>query len=171
MDVVYYISELCRLLVLIVLLSAACTKMMDIAGFATSLSNDFHVPVAFSKPVAFGVVGIEWLAFLGVLLDGSRGRVGAGLALLIFIAFSAVMLEAIIKGRRVLCNCFGRSKQPISSVDLLRNTGYVAAAGFYLLNAPYETPGGSLAQLALFLAAVLCFLLSVSMHEIKNLLR
>ncbi len=171
MELVFYLSELCRLLVLIVLLSAAYAKTMDMTAFAASLSNDFHVPAAFSRQAAFCVVVVEWLAFLAVLLGGSHGRIGAGLALLLLIAFSAVMLEAIVKGRRVVCSCFGRSTHPISSIDLLRNAGYIAAAGFYLVNAPYEMRGGWWAQISLLLAAALCFVVSVSMHEIRNLLR
>ncbi len=170
MDVVY-ISELCRLLILIVLVSSAYTKTTDIGSFATSLADDFYVPVAYSRPVALAVAGLEWLAFFSVLSGGSWGRVGAILAVVLFVVFSAVMLEAILKRRRVFCNCFGRTKHPVSSLDLLRNTLYVAASGFYVLNAPYEIPGGLLAQLSLILAAALCFLLSSSMHEIKNLLR
>lgn len=42
--------------------------------------------------------------------------------------FSAHLLAVVAAGRRVSCNCFGRTAQPVSILDVVRNAGIVGCA-------------------------------------------
>lgn len=171
MELVGYLGEICRFLMVIVLGAAAYTKASDLRGFTTALTDDFRVPARFAKSVALVVIASEVLAPAGLLLGGSAGRAAAWLALITFICFSAIILEAVINRRRVFCSCFGRSSQPVSSLDLVRNAIYIGAAVVYLAQVHQGFSGSLLAQACLLMTAALAFVLSMGLHEIRNLLR
>lgn len=166
-----YLSELCRFLLTIVLTTSAFGKTAEFRGFVASLADGLGMPASLGRPVALGVVGGEWLAAAGLMLGGTLGRAGAGLALLMFTAFSAWMLAAIVSGRRLACRCFGRAAHPVSWLDLARNALYIAAAAFCLFHhsAPLSA-SGPLVRPSLFLAALWCFLVSIHLREITRLL-
>jgi len=165
-----YLAEACRLLVLVVLVFAAATKSVDIARFATSLTDDFRVPGALGTPLAIAIAGSEWLAAALTLAGGTWARIGVALALLLFTAFTAIVAETVIRKRQAFCSCFGRARHALSTLDLIRNAFYLLACGYYLLQGPVPI-AGVLAQLALLMVAVLCFLISISLNQIRQLLR
>lgn len=165
-----YLSEICRFFLVFILLASAWGKTANSGRFAQSLATDFQVPVALSMPLTWAILGLEWCAFGLLASAGPWARVGGGLALLLMIVFSAVMLEVILRRRHAYCHCFGRSTHPISALDLARNSLYIASCSFYLLN-PVSTPSSGLqAQLSLVLVAFIGFFLSIRLHELKQLM-
>lgn len=166
-----YLAELCRWLTLIVLVAASMAKATDLSGFALSLSKDFYVPDALARPIAVAIVGVEWLAAAGLAVGGASARVAAAVALLLFIVFSLAIATILVEKRRVSCRCFGASSETLSPIDLGRNAVYIGAAGGYLGMDVGPAPGGLAAHLLLAMGAGLCFLVSTSMHDIRNLAR
>jgi hypothetical protein len=166
-----YLAEACRLLVLVVLAFAAATKSVDLPRFATSLKDDFRVHDALGMPLAIVIVGSEWLAAALVLAGGDWARFGAALALLLFATFSAIIAGAVIRKRQTFCSCFGRARHPLSALDLVRNAFYLLACTYFLFRAPTSIAAGAMAQLALLMVALLCFLVSINLNQIRHLLR
>jgi len=166
-----YLAEACRLLVLVVLVFAAATKSVDLPQFATSLTDDFRVPGALGMPLALAIAGSEWLAAGLTLAGGTWARLGVALALLLFATFTAIVAEAVIRKRQAFCSCFGRARHALSALDLIRNAFYLLACAYYLFQAPASITAGVLAQLALLMVALLCFLISISLNQIRQLLR
>ncbi|MDQ3288588.1 MAG: hypothetical protein M3Q42_10095 [Pseudomonadota bacterium] len=166
-----HLAELCRWFVAVVLLAAAVAKIADLTGFAASLSNGFSVPDVLSRPLAVGIVGAESVAAAGLAAGGESARWAAVVALLLLVVFSLAIGTVLLMKRRVSCRCFGASTQTLSTVDLGRNAIYIAAAAGYLWLEAGRAPGGLAAHLMLALGAGLCFLVSISMQDIRNLLR
>ena len=166
-----YLAEIGWLLVLIALLVAASSKSRDLRRFADSLGDDFQVPGNISMLVAIAIVAAEWLAVVLLMLGGPARQWGMGLAGLLFILFSVVIAAVLWRKQQVFCHCFGRARKPLSGVDLIRNSIYLAACVFYPLHGQGVAIGEPMAQLALIMMAVVCFLLSISLGEIKQLLR
>ncbi|MBA3486224.1 MAG: hypothetical protein H0T88_03370 [Lysobacter sp.] len=170
METAAYLAEACRLLLLVAFVSAAWTKTIDLAAFSASLVDSFRVPTELGKALAVVIASAEWMA-VALMLSGAWSRAGVGVALLLLVAFTAAVAGILIEKRQAYCSCFGRSRHPVSPVDLIRNSLYILACGFYLLHAPPPMPVGLLAQSALLMLAVPCFLISISLNEIRLLLR
>lgn len=170
METAAYLPEACRLFLLVAFVSAAWTKTVDIAGFSASLVDSFRVPPEFSKALAVTIASAEWIAVV-LLFSGTWSRAGAGLALLLLVVFTTVVAGVLIGKRQAYCSCFGRSRYPVSAVDLIRNLLYILAGSFYLLHASLPMPVGLMTQLALLMVALPCFLISISLNEIRLVLR
>jgi hypothetical protein len=167
------LAYLCRQLVLIVLLVAAYSKSANISAFGASLVDGFSMPAALGRYAALTITGAEWLAAAGLLLGSTWARYGAELALALFIVFTLAVAQVIITRRLVSCRCFGKTAHTLSFIDLTRNSIYITVAASYLaLRGSTVGPTDNfLTQLSLGLVAMLCFLLSANMQDIKNLLR
>jgi methylamine utilization protein MauE len=163
-----YIAEAGRMLVLVVLAAAAWTKTADLGGFAASLSDHFRVPARASRPLAVGIAALEWLAAALLLAGGRATRAGLVLAAGLLLAFTVVLAEALLRGRQAYCSCFGRTRHPLALLDLARNGFYLSACAFGLL---VVTPAslGWVAQAALLLVAVFCFLVSSHLEDLRQL--
>ena len=149
-----YLAEISWLLVLISLLVAASSKSRDLRRFADSLVDDFHVPGSISLLVAVAIVGAEWLA-VALLMYGESTRLwGMSLAGLLFVLFSVVIAAVLWRKQQVFCHCFGRARQPLSGIDLTRNSVYLAACTLYLWHVKPAAIGEPVAQLALIMMAV-----------------
>lgn len=167
-----HVAELCRLLVVIVLVASALAKSANMAAFAASLESDFAVPAALGRPGAIAIAAAEWAAAMAMLSGGDWARFGAGLALVLLVVFTAAVAQVVVMKRRVACQCFGQSGHTLSWLDLARNTIYlVAVAVFLLWGGTTPVPGGLMAQLLMGLAAGVCFLVSISLHDVRNLVR
>jgi len=92
-------------------------------------------------------------------------------ALALLLAFTAVLLVALVQQRTVSCNCFGASDHPISAWDLVRNT-LLAAAGtaWFLMGPPTValSPGAWVLPVG---AAVIAALISTNLHRLAPLWR
>ena len=72
------------------------------------------------------VVGSE-LATAALLV--TKPVAGAVMALLLLVAFSAMLISIVQSGRQVRCGCFGANhREPVSMLEVLRNVGLGAIA-------------------------------------------
>ena len=166
-----YLAEIAWLMIAFAMLVAAASKSRDLRRFADALIDNFQVPIRFGMSVAVAVVAAEW-SVVALLFAGDAIRiVGIGLASMLLLLFSAVIAAVLWRKQPVFCHCFGRARQPLSALDLIRNGIFLVACLMYAVWGQAGANHELLAQLALIMAAGLCFLLSVSLSEINTLLR
>lgn len=164
------LSEACRLYILVVLLAASAGKARALGSFAGTLEVLVHLPARWSRCAAAAVAAVEFLVALMLVAGGTAAQLGMASALAMFLAFTAMLLVALIQRRTVSCNCFGASDHPISAWDLIRNLLLIAACAGWLL---MEPPGVTLSLGERILplgAAVIAFLISTNLHRIASLL-
>ncbi len=165
------LSEACRLYILVVLLAASAGKARALGSFAGTLEVLVHLPARWSRCAAAAVAAVEFLVALMLVAGGTAAQLGMASALAMFLAFTAMLLVALIQRRTVSCNCFGASDHPISAWDVVRNLLLIAACAVWLLvgPSPVSLPVGT--WLLLLGAAVGAFLLSTNLHRLAFLLR
>ena len=126
-------ADAARLALGLVLTGASASKIFAFHPFAVSLSGLAHVPEYFANPAAAGLIALECGTGL-LLLSGKSIRIAASAALFLFVAFTAVLSGAIVRGVDPLCNCFGSlgPRLPMREQALLDLV--LAAAAFFLMN-------------------------------------
>jgi thiol-disulfide isomerase/thioredoxin len=165
------LSEACRLYILVVLFAAAVGKARALGDFAQTLEALVHLPSRWSRSVAAAIAALELLVALALVAGGTAARHGMAAALALFLAFTAVLLVALVRRQAVSCNCFGAGDHPISAWDLVRNLLLIAACVAWFLLGPPEAALPPGAWLLLSGAAVLAFLLSTNLHRLAHLVR
>jgi uncharacterized membrane protein YphA (DoxX/SURF4 family) len=106
----------------VVLLVSGAAKRAD-RGWPASAA-DFGAP-AWAIPV------LPWfeLALGGVLITGIARPFAAALAAAVLLAFSALLVANLARGRQVPCACFGvRSGRPIGAWSVVRNIALLGMA-------------------------------------------
>jgi len=107
---------------------------------------------------ALGLVGPEalgWLVPAGELLTAGLLIVvpvaGAGMSVLLLVAFSVVLVRALRSGLAVDCACFGAiADRQVSPLDVVRNIGLIAVAHLALFApSPVVVEAGALGFVAL----------------------
>lgn len=166
-----YVSEACRLYILVVLLAAALGKAHALGSFAGTLEALLHLPARWSPSAAAAIAALEFLVVLALATGGAAAYRGMAAALALFLAFTAVLLVAIIQRQRVSCNCFGAGDHPISAWDLVRNLLLIAACAAWFLMGPPAAALPPDAWLLLAGAAVMAFVLSTNLHRLARLAR
>lgn len=130
--------------VLCLVFMVAGLRKLRQAGETASTLRSFGIPAALAGRIAPVLPWTE-LAVVALLLVPGLATLGAGLALLLLVGFSAVIVAALLRGERPACNCFGQAPdKPISWWTAARNALLLAlAAG--LLAAPNRLDGGVMA--------------------------
>ena len=124
-----------------------------------------------SRHAAAAIAASELLVALALLAGGTATHRGMAAAMTMFLAFTAVLLVALVQRRTVSCNCFGAGDHPISAWDLVRNLLLIAACAAWLLMGPSAVSLSLGAWLLLAGTAVIAFLLSTNLYRIASLLR
>lgn len=127
-----YLAEGSRWYVLLALLAAAAGKSFDFAGFRDSLARSFPSFARFHGAMAVAIASAEWLIALALLAGGPVARLGMAAALAMFVVFTAVIGISIVRGRAIVCNCFGTSTHRVGHLDVVRNLVLTAAAAIAL---------------------------------------
>ena len=180
MTAAIYLAEGCRIYVLVVLLTAAWSKMLGFSRFQSALAEAFPV-LALRGSIgatvaAAGIVIGEWSAALLMLLGGALSRMGLAFALCLLLSLTIIVVLSLVQGRAIRCNCFGESDRRISKYDLVRNLLFVVIAAAGLLGVSFNEVAGTFGGLALQtylplgVVAVFFFLLSAGIHDIAGLL-
>lgn len=143
---------------------AALTKLTDPA----TTSREFGA-LGLPRPSLLArVVPPAELVVAGLLV--LRPTIGAPIAAVLLLAFSAVLVAALRSGRTVSCGCLGAlSREPISVTTLVRNGGLLALAA---LAAAGRAPSGLrpvLPALDVVLASGLTVLLILLGHQLLAL--
>ncbi len=171
MSVEIYLSEVFRMLLFFVLLTAAWGKTAIFSLFQQNLVDSFYVPQKLGFIVAIGLIGSEWLLAFWLFFANST-RYWALLATLgLFILFSAIIIVVLVKDKLISCNCFGKAEQNISIYDLIRNLILILACSYILVLSPAHQSIALGAQLLLSGIAFIFFQLSIKLNDIAFLLR
>ena len=129
---------------------AALAKLADRAAFRATLSRLVAPPLA--RTLTLAVPAAE-LALAAALVCGLGGRLAPAAALLLLLAFTAVL------GRAVPCRCFGAAGDGDPAAARVRNAllGAAAAALIVWPAGPlWEVPAGELAGAATVAAGLAC---------------
>jgi len=105
---------------------AAATKLPDMAAFALDVANYRVLPPALVPYAAAAVVGIEVVAGIA-LLTGVLAKPAAVLAAVLLVAFTAFLVQALLRGIDLRCGCFG-GNEPASWWTVARDLALLAAA-------------------------------------------
>lgn len=166
-----YVSEACRLYILVVFFASAAGKMRAIGSFAETLEVLIQLRSRWSRYAAVGIAALEFLVALALVAGGAATRLGMFVALALLLAFTAVLLVALVQRQTVSCNCFGVSDRPISAWDLVRNGLLIAACTAWSFMEPPKVALSPGAWLALLGAAAIAALISTNLHRLAPLLR
>ncbi len=116
-----YFLLFARLCVAGVFLVSALGKMADREGTAVAMAHYPFLPAGSGRFIAYIFPYIE-LAVSLLLALGLFTRVAAGLAALLFVLFTALVVYDLTRGRQQSCHCFGRiSSEKLTPVAVIRN--------------------------------------------------
>jgi hypothetical protein len=157
-----YAGEASRLYVGLVLIAAVAGKAGATGAFRTALAGMTGLPDRAAGAVAVAVIGAEAATLATLLLAPRPGMIAAcGL----FALFGTAVLVALVRGRKVACNCFGGGGQPLSALDLIRNLVLIGACALFLRSPPAASLQASAWLLLLGVALIAC-LISIHLDEI-----
>lgn len=165
------LSEVCRLSILVVLLASAAGKARALGRFAESLEVLVRLPSRWSRTAAASITGSEFLVALALLAGGAVAQLGMAAALVMFLAFTAVLIVALVQRQAVSCNCFGADDHPISGWDVARNLLLISACVVRLALGPPAAALPLSTWLLLLGIAGVAFLVSTNLHRIASVLR
>ena len=130
-----------RVCLAIVFAVAAVAKLADRANTRRAV-EDFGVPARAAPAVAV-VLPVAELAVAVLLLVPGTARWGALGAVVLLLAFTAVVAAALARGNRVDCNCFGQlGARPVGPATLARNGALLVVAAL-VLALGWDTAGPS----------------------------
>ena len=115
---------------------------------------------AVRRPVAVFVIAYE-LVLAGLLLSGAAPRAAAAAGLALVAVFALVSALALLRGRQIECNCFGRSETPLGRDTLVRSALLAAALVVYAVSARGAWPKGVSAWVSSLALVVGCGLVFV----------
>ena len=150
-----HFAEICRLLIAIVLLFAAISKLFTFTQFKENLVESFHFPNNLSSIIAILVIAIESLLSILILANGSWTYLAMQMAFILLSAFSILIIWVLVKDKVISCNCFGSATTPISMLDLVRNMVFIAASYCYLIISPISEISFSYYPVLIALALIL----------------
>ncbi|WP_432870062.1 MauE/DoxX family redox-associated membrane protein [Microbispora rosea] len=122
-----YLFAFCRLLTGIVFLMSAVSKLRGRAAYEEFTAATRALVRLPSRPVAALVVAAE-ITVAPLLAWRPTALAGFCVALGLLVAFTAAIVVALRRGRRVPCRCFGASAVPVGTGHLARNAVLIAAA-------------------------------------------
>lgn len=152
-----YVAAASRLYIGLALIVAVTGKAGAIGAFRIAVAELTGFPPRAAAILAPAVVAAEAAIVVAVVF---APRLGMSAAMLLFAIFWMAILVALVRRRRVACNCFGGTARPISPLDLLRNLALIAACAAFLRwpAAPFE------ARAWLLLLGVALIALTISLH-------
>jgi hypothetical protein len=167
----FYLAEVCRLYVLLLLAAAAIGKAREREAFSAAVGALLYLGRGSSRAVANAVIAAE--IAIALLLAGGESWAywGSVAAIMMFGLFTMVLARAIAQGRAIACNCFGSSGHVISAYDLGRNAVLIAACGFYLFQAPTAREVDLAIWSVLTGIALIAVTISINLDEIAALVR
>ncbi len=161
-----YLILACRYLVGGVLLAAAVRKASGratFAAFAGAVRRLGGIPTTLAPTAAGAVIGME-AATGAALVAGIAPAAALAAAVILFAAFTVVLVRALRVGSREPCLCLGRADEPVGWPQVWRNAGLIgtallALAGAPLATAPPTVPGRLLCLAAAAVAVLVVVLL------------
>jgi hypothetical protein len=119
------IQVFCRSVVVCVFVLSFASKVRDVAAFRQSITNFALLPTQFSQLAAPLFLLAEALVVVLVTLAGPFLLPGYLLASALLLLFCIALLSVLIRRISTTCSCFCPTSTPISSIDIVRNTGFI----------------------------------------------
>lgn len=167
----FYVAEVCRLYVFLLLAAAVVGKARQIAVFEMAVAELLQIGPSAGRVTVYAVLAAEAVTALLLLAGGSWAYWGSIAAIVLFCLFTAVLATALAQGRAIACNCFGGSEHVISAYDLVRNAILIAACGYYLAQAPIANEVCLAIWLVLTGVALIAVIISSNLDAIAVLAR
>ncbi|TDE47930.1 methylamine utilization protein MauE [Nonomuraea mesophila] len=125
-----YIGFGCRVLLALVFLAAAASKLRGRRGFIEfrAAVSAFGVKPRWSSAAAGAVIACE-LAAAALMPADVTAPMGLGIGIALLIVFSLVIGSALRRGLSTSCRCFGTSTRPLGARHLVRNAILLTVAG------------------------------------------
>ena len=171
-SVIDSVVEAAALLTGLVLIGAGQSKALAPATFAAQIADYGVVPKSMVQVSARVISSLELLAgamlTVGALAYQPLRRMGAVLALLLFVLFLAALLSAFARGRKIACACFGGSGEleTIGIHSIVRTAMLLVIAGVAIIP---SYPVRPLAVTAFAFTAILAALVGL-VSELARLL-
>ena len=167
-----------RILTGVLFFVAAVAKTRSRSGFVRSVWAvlellGIRAGMVVRRPVAVLVIAYE-LVLAGLLLSGAASRETALAGLGLVAAFALVSALALLRGRKIECNCFGRSETPLGRDTLVRAGFLAAALVVYAVSARGAWPAGLeewVSSLALVVGCGLAFVWAVRLPALATIVR
>ena len=132
MDLIVLVA---RLVLAGVFVASAVAKVLDRAGSRQAVA-DFGVPAALVGPVAVALPVAEVVSAVLLCVADPGATLGAVLAIVLLVAFTAAILVNLAQGKRPDCHCFGRlSSKPLGWRTVARNVVLMALGVLVLTGA------------------------------------
>jgi len=144
-----------------------------LAAFRAAVEDFEVVPRPRVGAVVAAVLAAEAAVVAGLAVGGPLLVPGFAVAAVLLLTFSGVLVRALLRHRRIRCNCFGSAASEVSWFDVVRNglllAGAMTGAGAVLAGV---RPAGAAADvvLAVPMAGVLLALL-LSLHDVVTTVR
>jgi thiol-disulfide isomerase/thioredoxin/uncharacterized membrane protein YphA (DoxX/SURF4 family) len=167
-----------RVLLAAVFVTAGVVKLRDRPGTNSALEG-FGVPSP-AIPAAAILLPLAELATAAALVPKPSAQWGGLAALILLLAFTGGIANAMIRGRAPDCNCFGQlHSEPVGWRTLLRNVALAVAAALVVFEGPGpsvtawvgDRSGAELAAVAGFIAAALLGALAWQLWRERDALR
>lgn len=123
-----YVLAFCRVVIGFAFLISSVSKARDIAQFQRAIRNFNILPDRLSGIAASLFLCTEFVAAALVFIGGPLLFIGFFLALGLLLLFSLALQSVLARRIRTSCACFGAGGQPVSSVDVWRNLGFILCA-------------------------------------------
>jgi putative oxidoreductase len=124
---------------------AGALKLDDPTSFALEIHNYQLLP-ALAPWLAATLPAIEIILGL-TLMAAPRpwARASALASTLVLVMFTVAVGSAVVRGVNITCGCFGEGSGPVTIWTILRDVGFVAAAGalFWLLTQAEQRGSGA----------------------------
>jgi Methylamine utilisation protein MauE len=167
-----------RILTGTLFLVAAVAKSRSRAGFVRSVWAvlellGIRAGRAIRRLVAVLVIAYE-LVLAGLLLFGAAPTAAAAAGLVLVAVFALVSALALLRGRKIECNCFGRSETALGRDTLVRAAMLAAALVVYAVAARGTWPEGLsewVSSLALVVGCGLVFVWTVRLSTLVTFVR
>jgi hypothetical protein len=171
-SVIDSVVEAAALLTGLVLIGAGQSKALAPATFAAQIADYGVVPKSMVQVSARVISSLELLAgamlTVGALAYQPLRRMGAVLALWLFVLFLAALLSAFARGRKIACACFGGSGEleTVGIHSIVRTAMLLVIAGVAIIP---SYPVRPLAVTAFAFTAILAALVGL-VSELARLL-
>jgi Methylamine utilisation protein MauE len=124
--VLLYVQVFCRSTVVLIFLFSFLGKVRRRETFQQTITNFAILPTWLNRPASLLFLLAEALIIVLLLLGGPFLLPGYLFATALLLIFCLSIISVLIRRISTTCSCFGPSNKPVSSIDLVRNTGFVA---------------------------------------------
>jgi hypothetical protein len=170
-----YLLAFCRIALGLTFALSFVGKVRDVGQFSGTIRKFDLLPAGWAGPTAVLFLSGEAAVVVLLILGGRLLTLALALAGLLLAIFSLALLSALRRGIETSCNCFGASAEPVSYLDIWRNTGLIslAALGFWAARADgAATLSANLIEAVLLLIMAAVFvLLWTNLAEVLTLFR